>query len=225
MVDTLSPRTIRSIRRAGPIVLGILAWGLAAPTAMWAYGPQQLGCAADPTLGCPPGGPACGHRGAPRGCGHHGRCHKGCHAGCGHHCQPGCGAHGLCGMCDGHWLHHDVYEKRYFLRSQGKSWHSSWYDPAEGRPIALVVPPTAEFQTQYGWGVPSSRVAPIYHQYRRPYPGPGAMPGGSSFMPTPTGTWPACSATWAASPNPSGTCARSWRSHRKAPGRRWRGTG
>jgi hypothetical protein len=84
-----------------------------------------------------------------------------------------------------------VYEKRYFLRSQGKSWHSAWYDPAEGRPIALVVPPTAEFQTQYAWGVPSSRVAPIYHQFRRPYPGPGAVGGGAGgsgaggFLPTP----------------------------------------
>jgi hypothetical protein len=51
--------------------------------------------------------------------------------------------------------------------------------------MALVVPPTAEFTTEYGWGVPSSRVAPIYHQFRRPYPGPGAVPGSSRFMPTP----------------------------------------
>ena len=83
-------------------------------------------------------------------------------------------------------MHHDVYEKRYFLRSQGKSWHSTWYDPAEGRPIALVVPPTAEFMTQYSWGVPSSRVMPLYHQFRRPYPGPGATAGGGGgFLPTP----------------------------------------
>ena len=127
------------------------------------------------------GGATCG----PHGCGP--RCH-------GHHCQRHCcphgGCHGACchGLCEqiGHTLHHDVYEKRYFLRSQGKSWHSTWYDPWEGRPIALVVPPTAEFQTQYGWGVPSSRVAPIYHQFRRPYPGPGAVGGsGGGFLPTP----------------------------------------
>jgi hypothetical protein len=80
---------------------------------------------------------------------------------------------------------HDAIEKRYFLRSQGKSWHSGWYSPSEGRPIALVVPPTAEFQSQYSWGVPSSRVMPLYHQFRRPYPGPGAVPGGSPFRPTP----------------------------------------
>ena len=127
------------------------------------------------------GGAACG----PHGCGP--RCH-------GHHCPRQCcppgGCHGACcrDLCEqlGHTLHHDVYEKRYFLRSQGKSWHSTWYDPWEGRPIALVVPPTAEFQAQYGWGVPSSRVAPIYHQFRRPYPGPGAVGGaGGGFLPTP----------------------------------------
>jgi hypothetical protein len=78
-----------------------------------------------------------------------------------------------------------AYEKRFFLRSQGKSWHSAWYDPWVGRPMALVVPPNAEFMTEYGWGVPSSRVAPIYHQFRRPYPGPGAVGGGGGFLPTP----------------------------------------
>jgi hypothetical protein len=90
-----------------------------------------------------------------------------------------CGLHDVC--------KYNVWEKRYFLRAQGKSWHSAWYDPAEGRPIALVVPPTAEFQTQYSWGVPSSRVAPIYHQFRRPYPGPGGVAGGGAggFLPTP----------------------------------------
>jgi hypothetical protein len=52
--------------------------------------------------------------------------------------------------------------------------------------MALVVPPTAEFTSEYSWGVPSSRVMPIYHQFRRPYPGPGAVPGaGGGFMPTP----------------------------------------
>jgi hypothetical protein len=107
-----------------------------------------------------------------------------CCPGCGHHCCHG----GLCGLCDGshHWLHHDVIEKRYFLRSQGKSWHSRWYDPSVGRPMALVVPPTAEFTSEYSWGVPSSRVMPIYHQYRRPYPGAGAVPGsGGAMYPTP----------------------------------------
>ncbi len=98
---------------------------------------------------------------------------------------------GPCGYGKTGGLHehckYNAWEKRYFLRAQGKSWHSAWYDPAEGRPIALVVPPTSEFMTQYSWGVPSSRVAPIYHQFHRPYPGPGAVAGsgGGGFLPTP----------------------------------------
>jgi hypothetical protein len=164
-----------------------------------AAGPAQVGCAdgtaaVGPSGGMPRGPARCG----PAGCGHHGPAcghGHGCHGhGCQRHCchdRCCCPGAGCChGLCDGHWLHHDVYEKRYFLRSQGKSWHSAWYDPAEGRPIALVVPPTAEFQTQYAWGVPSSRVAPLYHQFRRPYPGPGAVGGSGAggFMPTPR--WP-----------------------------------
>lgn len=118
----------------------------------------------------------------PARCGHGHCCRRPC---CPDPRCPGACCHDLCEQI-GHCIHHDVYEKRYFLRSQGKSWHGTWYDPAEGRPIALVVPPTAEFQAQYGWGVPSSRVAPIYHQFRRPYPGPGGVGGsGGGFLPTP----------------------------------------
>ncbi|MFM8735516.1 MAG: hypothetical protein ACKOC8_10015 [Pirellulales bacterium] len=111
--------------------------------------------------------------------GGHAHCGRGCRH-CGH-----CGGHGCC-LCGPGACKYDAWEKRYFLRSQGKSWHSTWYDPAEGRPIALVVPPTSEFVTQYSWGVPSSRVTPIYHQFRRPYPGPGGVAGsGGGFLPTP----------------------------------------
>lgn len=76
-------------------------------------------------------------------------------------------------------------QQRYSIRSQNRSWHSTWYDPAVGRPMALVVPPTAEFMSQYSWGVPSSRVVPLYHQFGRPYPGAGAVRGSSGMMPTP----------------------------------------
>ena len=127
-------------------------------------------------------GPGCTSGG--RGQGACGRVHCG-HGHCGHGCRH-CGGQG-CGHCGPGNCKYDAWEKRYFLRSQGKSWHSGWYDPAEGRPIALVVPPTSEFMTQYSWGVPSSRVAPIYHQFRRPDPGPGGVAGsgGGGFLPTP----------------------------------------
>ena len=179
----------RTVRQRGvriTLLLGSLATGLLGAAACLAGGHVSPGCAQPGygPQGCASG--ACGPRGCGSQCGPHGCGHaKCCRAPCGPRgcglCGHGCGS----GHCPHHWLEHDVTEKRYFLRSQGKSWHSPWYDPAEGRPIALVVPPTAEFQTQYGWGVPSSRVAPIYHQFRRPYPGPGAVGGGGGFMPTP----------------------------------------
>ena len=80
---------------------------------------------------------------------------------------------------------HRAAEKRYFLRGRNKSWHSGWYNPAAGRPVPLVVPPTAEFVSEYSWGVPSSRVMPLYQQFRKPYPGAGYVPGSQPFMPTP----------------------------------------
>ena len=173
-------QTMNDARRRLATMTLVLAAAWLASDACQAGGPAYRGSGGyGPSPNCT--GPGCGghHHGCQQGCGHHHGCgHCGGH-GCGHCC-----AHGL---CDGHWLHHDVIEKRYFLRSQGKSWHSAWYDPAEGRPIALVVPPTSEFMTQYSWGVPSSRVAPIYHQFRRPYPGPGGVAGsgGGGFLPTP----------------------------------------
>jgi hypothetical protein len=99
-----------------------------------------------------------------------GQAATGCAGGCG---QPGCNHCGSCGHgCRGG---HCCYAGPGLL------------NPADGRPIALVVPPTAEFESQYAWGVPSSRVMPLYHQFRRPYPGPGALPGsgGAGFLPTP----------------------------------------
>jgi hypothetical protein len=80
---------------------------------------------------------------------------------------------------------HHATEKRYFLRGRNKSWHSGWYNPAAGRPVPLVVPPTSEFVSEYSWGVPSSRVMPLYPQYRKPFPGPGYVPGERRLMPTP----------------------------------------
>jgi hypothetical protein len=151
------------------------------------HGPRgHVGCDGAPcgAHGC--GMAACQQEAACQSCGQGCRQSRSCF-GHGHGCR-GCGP-SCCGRCGHGSLHdclaHDATEKRYFLRSQGKSWHSGWYDPAVGRPMALMVPPTAEFTSEYSWGVPSSRVMPIYHQFRRPYPGAGVVSGGTSFMPTP----------------------------------------
>lgn len=65
-------------------------------------------------------------------------------------------------------------------------WHGAHYHTMWGQPVALVVPPTVEYQTNYSWGVPATRVEPIYHQFNRNYP--GAYYGGNGFYPTPA--WP-----------------------------------
>lgn len=55
--------------------------------------------------------------------------------------------------------------------SQSQSWHEPYYHTSWGRPLALVVPPTARTQTHWGWGVTQSSVTPIYQQFKRPFPG------------------------------------------------------
>ena len=37
-------------------------------------------------------------------------------------------------------------------------WNKYYANTAYGQPVALVVPPTATMQTNYGWGVASSRL-------------------------------------------------------------------
>jgi hypothetical protein len=71
-------------------------------------------------------------------------------------------------------------------RAQTYRWHNNYYYTQWGEPVALVVPPTAEHITNYSWGVPSTRVTRIDHQFQRPYPGPYG--GGYGFSPTPY--WP-----------------------------------
>ena len=72
-------------------------------------------------------------------------------------------------------------------QSQTYPWHGNYYDSAWGMPVAVVVPPTAESLTHYGWGVGATRVTPIQHQFQRGYPGPGSY-NRSWFRPTPP--WP-----------------------------------
>ena len=74
-------------------------------------------------------------------------------------------------------------------QSQMRSWHAGYSSPAYGQPMALVVPPTASFQSVYSWGVGNTQSIPIYHQYGRPYPGAatGAHPG--MYQSTPSQPW------------------------------------
>ena len=74
-----------------------------------------------------------------------------------------------------------------YYQAQTYPWHGGYYDVAWGTPVAVLVPPTAEAQTHWGWGVGATRVTPIPHQFHRDYPGPGKYKR-SWFRPTPR--WP-----------------------------------
>lgn len=68
----------------------------------------------------------------------------------------------------------------------GQGWNGSYYHVMWGQPVALVVPPTAEYQTHWNWGVAQTAVTPIWPQFTRAYPGP--YYGRSVLLPTPA--WP-----------------------------------
>ncbi len=71
-------------------------------------------------------------------------------------------------------------------RARCYNWNRNYAYTDYGQPTALVMPPTAQLQTNYGWGVASSRISRIDHQFQRNYPGPGEF--GGPFRPTPV--WP-----------------------------------
>jgi hypothetical protein len=72
------------------------------------------------------------------------------------------------------------------MRHSGEEWSGNYYHTMWGQPVALIVPPTAELQTHWNWGVAQTAVTPIWPQYSREFPGPYA--GGRGFLPTPR--WP-----------------------------------
>ncbi len=71
-------------------------------------------------------------------------------------------------------------------RARWYNWNRNYAYADYGQPVALVVPPTANLQTNWGWGVASSRISRIDHQFQRNFPGYGYF--GGPFRPTPV--WP-----------------------------------
>jgi hypothetical protein len=65
------------------------------------------------------------------------------------------------------------------------AWHGEYNYWRFGVPTALVVPPTAVFQSEYNWGVAQTKSIPIYHQFGRNYSDVG---GGGMFANRPY--WP-----------------------------------
>lgn len=108
---------------------------------------------------------------------------------CGEACADDCGAHVKCRRCG---IHHcagkcgDGCGNRLAARHCGEEWACGYYHTMWGQPVALIVPPTAEAQTHWNWGVAQTAVTPIWAQFSRQYPGP--YYGGRGFLPTPR--WP-----------------------------------
>ncbi len=84
--------------------------------------------------------------------------------------------------CHGH-------KARY--RAAYHHWHGPFYHAAYGAPMALIIPPTAEYTSDYAWGVCGTSQSRNDTQFQRPYPGPYGYDygyGSYGFMPTPP--WP-----------------------------------
>jgi hypothetical protein len=71
-------------------------------------------------------------------------------------------------------------------RARWYDWNKQYAHTTYGQPVALVVPPTATLQTNWGWGVGSSRLQRLDHQFMRNYPGYGPFGGGNRTTPI----WP-----------------------------------
>jgi len=86
-------------------------------------------------------------------------------------CGEPCRGDSCCGLC----------------RRRCVCWHGGYYNAAWGTPVALVVPPNADYQTNWGWGVGNTRVTRIWPQFNRNWPGQ-IGPSTGAFRATPA--WP-----------------------------------
>jgi len=80
-----------------------------------------------------------------------------------------------------------IHGDRICCHGRDPSWNGAYYDVTYGAPVALVIPPTAELQTHYGWGVGNTRITPNCPQFNRIYPGAGVYDR-RAFLSTPP--WP-----------------------------------
>mgnify|MGYP000673702151 CR=1 FL=1 len=75
-----------------------------------------------------------------------------------------------------------THADRYAYHAASRTpWHGQYYHPEWNRPVALIVPQTANNYTSWGWGVGGTRVTPLYQQFGRAYPGGGAMGTGPLY--------------------------------------------
>lgn len=81
-----------------------------------------------------------------------------------------------------------MFGKNARWRASLRPWHGRYSNVQYGQPIALVVPPTAELTTDYGWGSVASRMTRNDHQFQRPWPNGYWSAYSHGYLPTPP--WP-----------------------------------
>lgn len=81
-----------------------------------------------------------------------------------------------------------AYDDEVAMYPYSSAWHAGYSHTMWGRPLALVVPPTARRQTIWSWGVSTTQVAPINAQFTYPSAGYSYMGGGGPYLPSPY--WP-----------------------------------
>lgn len=91
------------------------------------------------------------------------------------------------GLIPSAWAIHRGGGHRGACACDGQSWHGSYYHTMWGMPVVQLVPPTAERQVHWGWGVGNTRVTPINPQFSPGYAVPG--PSGPMML-YPTPPWP-----------------------------------
>ena len=70
-------------------------------------------------------------------------------------------------------------------RLSGGEWNTSYYDPAWGMPMAVVVPPRVRWQSNYAWGVGGSRWDRVGARYQPEFPGPESAYNQRNYLPAP----------------------------------------
>jgi hypothetical protein len=65
------------------------------------------------------------------------------------------------------------------------SWAAGYYDTAYGMPLAVLVPPTARWQTNYSWGVGGTRISRVGATFESQYPGPASYYNRGYYLPAP----------------------------------------
>jgi len=75
-------------------------------------------------------------------------------------------------------------------RASLRPWHGRYANVQYSEPVALVIPPTAELTTEYGWGSVASRMTRNDHQFQRPWPGPAGSGYWTPYGFLPTPGWP-----------------------------------